>query len=288
MNVKELAKWVIPPAFLELAVRLRSKVRKTQFTWQYLPEGWAYARQHPEVRGWNVEEVLEVYKSKWPKFVEMVGGTGPLGIAHESDLSVQTDVYSHNAIMSYAYTLALVAHSLDRLSMLDWGGGIGHYYLFARTLLPNVGIEYHCKDVPLLAEYGAHLFPEQHFYSDESCLERTYELVMAGTSMHYTEDWQKLLLGLARATGRYLYIANLPVVLRASSFVFVQRPYVCGYNTEYLAWCLNRDEFLSQAEASGLKLVREFVYGHAPFIQAAPEQNQYRGYLFSPAAGKSR
>jgi putative methyltransferase (TIGR04325 family) len=258
-----------------MARNLRASVE-----WDYIPEGWAYADSHPEVKGWNVLDVLEVYKRKWPKFVAMVQETGPLGVAHESDLTTNEDIKNHNTIITFAYVLALAAHKRDALSMLDWGGGIGHYCLLAQTLLRDVKIDYHCKDVPLLAEYGRQLFPEQHFYADESCLECTYDFVMASTSMHYSEEWQTLLQRLTGATRDYLYIANLPIVQRVPSFVFLQRPYHYGYNTEYLAWCLNRTEFLRTAELAGLTLAREFIYGHEPFIRGAPEQNVYRGYLF--------
>lgn len=282
--LKGIARRLFPPILADAGRWVRDKTRRSRLglpEWEYIPEGWAYARTHPEVKGWNVPDILEVYKRKWPKFVAMIEGTGPLGIAHESDLNTNTDIYSHNTIMSFAYAITLAAQRLDALSMLDWGGGIGHYYLLAKAILPGVKIVYHCKDVPLLAEYGAQLFPEQHFYTDESCLRRTYDFVMASTSLHYAEDWESLLTGLAQATQHYLYVAHLPTVLRTSSFVFVQRPYACGYNTEYLAWCLSREHFLECAEAAGLKLVREFVHGYRPPIYRAPEQNEYRGYLFT-------
>lgn len=248
--------------------------------WEYIPEGWAYAKTHREIRGWNVPDIVEVYKRKWPRFVSLTAGSGPLGIAHESDLKTDIDINGHNTIMSFAYSVSLAAHKLDLLTMLDWGGGIGHYYLLAQAVLPEVKIEYHCKDMPLLSQYGAKLFPDQHFYTDESCLEHTYDFVMASTSLHYTEDWQRILSGLSKTTKRYLYIAHLPIVLKTSSFVFVQRPYSYGYNTEYLGWCLNRGHFLRFTEVSGLKLIREFIYAYKPKIYKAPEQNQYRGFLF--------
>ncbi len=279
-SVKEILRLVAPPILLKLATCSR---RGRLVEWEYVPEGWAYAREHPEVRGWNVEEILQVYKDKWPKFRTMVTGTGPLGVAHESDLRTDTNVISHNIVMSFGYVLALAARGQDSLSVLDWGGGIGHYCLFAEALLPEVQVNYHCKDLPLLAEYGAQLFPQQRFYSDESCLERSYDLVMASTSLHYTENWQELCGRLAQSTRRYFYIANLPSVLHASSFVFIQRPYAYHYNTEYLSWCLNRDELLRAARVNSLSLVREFVYGLAPDIVGAPEQNHYRGFLFRPA-----
>jgi putative methyltransferase (TIGR04325 family) len=279
MRLKDMIRLVTPPLLTYLAKRLRTD-QKSRAEWEYIPEGWAYAETHPEVKGWNVQDVLEAYKEKWPRFVGLVQGTEPLAVAHESDLITNEDIYSHNTIMVFGYVLALAARKKDRISILDWGGGIGHYYLLSQTLLPGVKIDYHCKDVPVLCEYGAKLFPQQYFYTDERCFERAYDFVMASTSIHYTEDWQTLLQHLTDATSGYLYIANLPTVQQASSFVFVQRPYQYGYNTEYLGWCINRTEFLHTTERAGLHLLREFVYGHQPFIHGAPEQNTYRGYLF--------
>jgi putative methyltransferase (TIGR04325 family) len=281
---KEFIKLITPPLLVKLLQRLRDGARTASgVEWEYIPEGWKYAETHPAVKGWNVQDILETYKRKWPKFVNVARGTAPLGIAHESELASQTDMISHNTIMSFAYVVALAAHRAEKLSMLDWGGGMGHYCVLTQSLLPGVEIDYHCKDVPMLAEYGAQLLPDQHFYTDEACLGQKYDLVMASTSLHYTQDWQRLLAGLAAAARRYLYIANLPVVVDASSFVFVQRPYAYGYNTEYLAWCLNSKQFMDCAESLGLGLVREFIYGHRPLIHNAPEQNEYRGYLFRPA-----
>lgn len=279
MNLKDIIRLITPPVLIPLAKKLRFN-RKYRFEWEYVPDAWAYAQAHPEVKGWNVQDILEIYKEKWPQFERMVRGTGPLGVAHESELTTNTDINSHNATLAFGYCLALAAHEKDRLSVLDWGGGIGHYYLLAHALLPDVEIEYHCKDVPVLCEYGTLLFPQQHFYTDESCLDRTYNLVLASTSLHYTQDWQTLFQRLAGAATDYVYIANLPSVQRAPSFVFIQRPYQYGYNTEYLAWCLNVAEFLDKARCSGLDLIREFIYGYQPLIHGAPEQNIYRGYLF--------
>jgi putative methyltransferase (TIGR04325 family) len=279
MTLKHLIKQVAPPLLVQWAQRLRNG-RKTRDEWEYVPEGWGYAKTHPEVKGWNVPEVLETYKRKWPRFVCMAQGTGPLGIAHESALTTNEDLKAHNTIMAFGYALALAAHGRNRLSVLDWGGGIGHSCLLARALLPGVEIEYHCKDVPLLCEHGAQLFPRQHFYADDRCFEHAYDFVFASTSLHYVKDWQELVGRLAGAATRYLYIANVPTVQRAASFVFVQRPYRYGYNTEYLAWCINRTEFIRTAELLGLELLREFVYGHQPVIRRAPEQQAYRGYLF--------
>lgn len=271
-----------PPLIWQWLLAIRSRSVKPE--WEYIPDGWVYLQTHSEVKGWNVEAVLNTYKQKWPQFAEMVKGTGPLGTSHESNLASNTDINSHNAMMAFAYALTLTARCKNMISVLDWGGGIGHYCLLAQMLLPQVRIEYHAKDVPLLTEYGAQIFPDQHFHSDESCLERTYDFVMASASLHYSEDWQGVLAGLAQATDGYLYITRLPTVTQASSYVFIQRPYVYGYNTEYLGWCLNKRDFLEEVSKTGLHLVREFAIGERPPIANAPEACQYRGFLFRTGA----
>jgi hypothetical protein len=86
------------------------------------------------------------------------------------------------------------------------------------------------------------------------------------------------------AAAGFLFVTRLPVVQTHASFVFVQRPYAYGYNTEYWGWCLNQAEFLAQASQAGLTLVREFVTGEAPVITDAPEQCEYRGFLFQRQA----
>lgn len=288
-SIRPLIHSITPPVIVDAFRSIRAYFQpkpRPMIEWEYLPEGWAYAEMHPEVKGWNVVDVLEIYREKWPRFVEMVQGSKPLGVAHESNLTTGEDVVAHNVMMAFAYALTISAKHKDRFSMLDWGGGIGHYYLLAQALLPEVEIEYHCKDVPVFCEYGSQLFPQQHFHTDEDCFDLVYDFVVASGSMHYTKDWKMLLQCLANATSGYLYIASMPIVTQAPSFVFVQRPYQYGYNTEYLAWCLNQTEFLHIAEKSGLRLLREFIYGHQPFIQGAPEQNTYRGYLFDIHPGR--
>jgi len=279
ISLKLAVRQLAPPILWDALIRIKHRADLPE--WEYLPEGWAYAQHRPDNKAWNDPSILEVYRRKWPVFERMVAGVGPLGIAHESDLTTDSDLLSHNLVMTFGYVLGLAAQELLGISMLDWGGGIGHYCLLARALLPSVALEYHCKDMPLLVAAGMELLPEGHFYSDDTCLDRRYDLVMASTSLHYSLDWHTALADLCGATGRYLYLASMPIVLHAPSFVFIQRPYTFGYRTEYLSWCLNRQEILAAVESQGLRLVREFVYGLAPHITKAPEQNLYRGFLFA-------
>lgn len=280
-GIKDWARELTPPLLLRAWRRWRD--RKTVADWEALPEGWAYAARQPESRGWDDASILRTQMLKWPEFLRLSQGNGPLGIAHEAMRLTQEDLGAHNTVMAFGYVLALAAQGRPRLSLLDWGGGIGHYYVLARALLPETPIDYECRDLPRLVAHGASLFPEQRFRPATEPLEGVYDLVMASSSLHYSEDWRQTLADLARVTGEYLFITRLPTVRDADSYVYIQRPHAYGYRTEYLGWCLNRKEFLAAAEALGLVLQREFIQSERPTIRNAPGPYLCQGFLFRRA-----
>jgi putative methyltransferase (TIGR04325 family) len=247
--------------------------------WEYVPEG--FTRQ---AKGWNVQAISDAYREKWPSYLAAIEGTKPLGVNHEvpSGQSVGFEDHgAHNMLVSYAYVLALAARTRDRISLLDWGGGVGHYLALSRALVPDVEIDYHCRDVPVLAQHGRELFPDASFYDDDSCLQRRYDLVLASASLQYAPDWKATLAGLTGATDGLLYVARAPVALRSASFVVLQRAYDYGYDTEYLGWVFNREELVATAQDAGGRLVREFLLSAWLSAAGAPEAPiGHRGFLF--------
>ena len=285
MNTKDVMRLLAPPLFLDLGKRLHRKAKYlisnvSDIEFEYIPDGWNYVARYHQAGGWDSVHVLETYKRKWLQFNTKVEGNSPLGFSHEGDLTTNTDLSQHNTIMTFAYSVTLASRNLNTLSILDWGGGIGHYYLLVKSVLPNVVIEYHCKDLPIFTTFGQELFSDQHFYTDNSCLKRRYDFVMASSSLNYSEDWENVLAALAGASQGYLFVTRLPTVVEAPSFVYIQRPYSFGYNTEYLGWCLNRTTFLTTAQTLDLSLVREFIVSEFPHIHKGPEQPVSRGFLF--------
>ena len=225
--------------------------------WEYVPEGWARP-----AGGWDVETIASVYREKWPSFLAAVEGTGPLGVNHEVAPGrpvPRDDLEAQQMVLAFGYALARAAHRKASVSLLDWGGGPGHFAVLGRALLPDVELEYHSRDLPALAALGRELLPADSFYSDDSCLDRTYDLVVASSSLHYSQDWRSTLAGLARAVAGHLYVTRVPISAVAPSFVMLQRAQHYGYGTEYLGWVLNRDELLEEASSAGLVLEREVV-----------------------------
>lgn len=251
--------------------------------WEYVPEGWDRAGD-ARVRGWDVDAIAHAYRAKWPSYLRAIEGTGPLGVYHEVPLGQPIradDLDAHNMILSYGYVLARVAHGKHALSLLDWGGGCGHYYPLSEALLPGVDIDYHCKDVPRLCALGHELLPEARFYDDDSCLDRRYDLVLVSGSLQYAVRWRETLQRLAAAAEGLLYVTRLPVAFHAPPFVVLQRAYRYGYETEYLGWVLNRAELVEEAGRAGLDLQRELLLGAKFAAAGAPEEPVgHRGFLF--------
>lgn len=269
MDLKRFVRSLSPPVLIYALRGLRTALGTPE--WECREGLW---NRSLAGQGWEDDSVRATLLSRWPAFVARVSGKGPLVGA--SDL--------HNSVMVFAYSIARAAVVHNPLSWLDWGGGLGHYHVLGRALLPEITIEYHCRDTGLLVAEGRKLLADAHFYDDDSvCLARRYDFVMASASLHYREDWPALLAGLASATRGLLLVTRLPIVQRAGSFVAIQRPHRHGYFTQYQGWVINRSEFLDRARGLGLSLEREFLIDERPHIKRAPEQCQYRGFLLRPS-----
>ena len=283
MNAKSLIKRSLPPVLVDA---MKVLVERCGIfgppEWEYAPEGWE--RQGPAIRGWNTEEVVRAQKKSWDAFAKSLDGAAPLARSHEAADAEAPDYATHNTLMAYAYALALAAHRKDVLRMLDWGGGMGHYFLVSRALVPQVAIEYYCRDLPLLCEAGRQVLPDVHFDdNDDACFSRAYDFVLSSSSLQYSEHWRDVVKRLAGVCESYLLITRIPIVLCAGSFVVLQRAHRHGYPTEYLGWFWNRDELVSEVASNGMTLVREFLIDERPHVRGAPEQAHYRGFLFRSA-----
>ena len=246
---------------------------------EYAPDGWRTDLGKDAEKGWDTPAATVEEREKWGAFCAIVQGAGPLGFCHEhTDLAITRDIPFHNIHITFGYVLALAAHRKTTLSVLDYGGGLGHYEHLARALHPDLDLDYHCWEVPAMAEAGRQLNPHLRWHTDRSCLNNSYDLVMISGSLQYTEQWQTFLreIGQAIPAGGYLYLTRVPVVEQVESFVAVQQ----AFNSRLLHMQFNKDTLLQGVEQAGFTTIREFVIGDRPVIKNAPEQCELRGWLF--------
>ena len=90
-------------------------------------------------------------------------------------------------MLAFGYVLARAARGRERLSLLDWGGGPGHYAVLARALLPEVELEYHSRDLPALVALGRELLPRATPSTTTTrASSGRYDLVVASSSLQYS------------------------------------------------------------------------------------------------------
>ena len=279
MSVKEIAKRHLSPFMLHCVKQAYHRVRYGGAEWEFCPQGWTPTDS--KIKGWNVGAIARTQQAKWPAFLQAIKGTDPLTIAHEAPTPREDNFQAHHLLMAYAYVLTLAALKKDKITLLDWGGGIGHYCVMSHRILPELHIEYHCKDVPALCQVGREVLPDGKFFEqDDDIAPRRYDLVLASGSLQCSEDWKEVIRLLTRSANQYLFVTRLPVVRRCRSFVVRQRAYAYGYESEYLSWIFNREEVIDSIVSEDCELVREFIFDEHPWIRRAPEQAQTRGFLF--------
>lgn len=283
-HLQHIAVRFVPPIFIDTGRWLRSKTIKAEVPeWEYLPGGWPENISDKRIQGWDAEGVVHTLTKTYPSFIESITAPKPFGLSNEAVTKGKHDLGFHNTVMTFAYVLTLAAKGKNKIRFLDWGGGIGHYYKLAKSLFPDLEIEYTSKDMPKLCAAGKKLIPEARFVSDEEdCLNQKYDLVMASTSLHYSQDWQRVLTQLIQSANPYIFVTRFPVIESKPSYVMIQRPYKYGYDTEYIGWCVNKKEFFDVAKKAGAILVRTFFCADADniIITNAPEQARYQGFLF--------
>jgi len=239
----------------------------------YAPNGW----ETPVIGGgWNALSAVEAEKANWPHFCSLLEGTGPLGFHHETRMSETRNVMFHNINITYGYILALASHNKSTVSVLDYGGSLGHYYKLGKALIPEVRLDFSCKEMPAVVEAGKRLTPEVQWYTDDSCLARTYDLLMITSSLQYMHHWQRFIYEVAGSVGEYFFLSRIPVSHTTDSYVAVQRT----YSTEMLHWVFNKNELENVVIKSGFVLEREFVLGERHYVKGIPEQCELISWLF--------
>jgi putative methyltransferase (TIGR04325 family) len=300
-RVKAVLKQVLPPVVVEAAKFVRDRALARQRghddesvsppmskrgsgaaaerpEWEAVPDSEAVWTAH---QGWSHQSIADTQRKKWPAFLASIEGTRPFGWSHEAPPGVPLDVSAHNTIITFGHVLGRAATARTRIGILDWGGGVGHYYSYARRLRPDLELDYVVKDLGPLCEVGREVLPEVTFMTDETeALSRNYDLVFASSSLQYSRDLYGVLGRLCDAAAGWLMVTRSPFVDRHDDFVVVQRPHRYGYLTEYPAWFINRHRFIAAVEARGFGLDREFMLGERPYVANAPEQCLYRGFLF--------
>ena len=267
-----------PPLFLNFFKKNIGYIRPA--LWQYMPDGFD---SNISTRGWNIKSLVDLQVSKWDEFKRETFSGKPKVVSYGGSEtgSDAYDIVAHNILQSYAFVLLLAAQGKKAIKVLDWGGGLGNYGIFSEEFLKSteVKLDYTCYDLPLFCAAGSKLNHHFKYFSDLDYLnDKRYDLTLVSSSLWYEKNWKSILNLIAESTDGYLYITRMIFIKKCRSFVAIQR--TPAYNTEYLCWILNENELIEFTTQLGFSLVKEIYIGPSFPIFKAPEQGNYKGFVF--------
>jgi putative methyltransferase (TIGR04325 family) len=266
MSSKQFLKSIVPPLLWNLGSHLKRRVVRSTTLLEYAPKGWLT----PLPTGTGGDEF-------WRNFltVEQAYCEALIARIHAREPLLYPDSDENSKYAVFGYVLALASRAQQQITVLDYGGNVGDYYWLGRELVPGVTLDYHCKELPLVAEAGRQLSPNVTWHTDDDCFNRSFDLVMFSSSLQCLPNWQDILVLAGKSTFRYLLLSDIPTVRGVPSYVATHR----SAGQTHLQMQLNRAELTAAVERAGLRLVREFAMGaHAPIVNA-PEQPMCVGWL---------
>jgi len=269
---KAIIKLIAPPILL-LPVEVFRNIRDEP-RFEYAPLGWETPFQVMS-DAWQAPQVASSREKEWHMLLETCASTAAFG----ADRVKGQDLIEHNRVMSFCSVVARCAENKKRIKLIDWGGGTGDYYKKAQSIIPNIEIEYHCKELPLTTEIGKKLNSEVVWHDDEdSWMGATYDMVFSSGAFYYVKDWKGILKKLASVGAKYIYLTRTPVVENDNqSFVIMQRS---SFEYKALLHILNKLEIVMFLEEQGYTLEREFLTGEVPVIKNSPCYVESKGWLF--------
>lgn len=267
MTSKRVLKSILPPFLWNVLKVLKRRMVRSVDCLTYAPQGWA-TKLPADAKS----------QEYWTRFMtqERLACETLIARLHAGEPVLTFDSGEHLNYVTFGYVLALAGRQKQMLTVLDYGGNLGDYYWVGKALLPGVDLEYHCKELPAVAEEGRQITPAVIWHTDDACLAQPHDLIMFSASLQYLPDWQDILRRAARTAGSYLFLSQVPTVGQVQGYVAVQRL----RGTHSLHHLLNKSEIVGTVESTGLRLVREFAMGEHPPVENAPEQPAFFGWLF--------
>ena len=164
--------------------------------------------------------------------------------------------------VSRDYVLPLVAafamQDGRKSRILDFGGGLASSYLSVMGAVPDSdAIEFHVLESRVICECGRTEFASHAnlFFHTEMPLGIDFDIVHAGRSMQYVDDWRGLLRTFAERNAKYILLAGL-LAGDIKPFVTAQNYYGCKIPVRFL----NRDQVIRAMEDLGYRLVYKTLH----------------------------
>jgi putative methyltransferase (TIGR04325 family) len=178
-------------------------------------------------------------------------------IASLAENGIAACAVSRDYVLPLVAAFALQAGRPPRI--LDFGGGMASSYPLVMGAVPgSENIEFHVLESPGICNRGRAEFSGRDnliFHSEMPPADMCFDIVHAGRSMQYVDDWRGLLAAFAQRKARYIALAGL-LAGDIKSFVTMQNYYGCKIPVRFL----NRDDVIRTIEDLGYRLIYKALH----------------------------
>lgn len=155
--------------------------------------------------------------------------------------------------------VAMMLENIDKLRILDFGGGLGIGYITLAESIPlqTERISYTIIEVPQICEAGRRLFfgNKSITYLASFPLEGEFNFLYSASAMQYIEDWHEAIKSLSNYGAKYILLSDVfagPI----PTFVTLQN----YYGSRIRHWFFNFNELLNVFSSNGYQLImKSFV-----------------------------
>ena len=267
LTAKQIFKSIVPPLLWNVGRNLKRRFVPSVTHFQYAPRGWST----PLPGGAHSDDFWSAFTAQ-----EQAASEELIARMRAREPLLETRGDEHTKHLLFGYALALTARHKTKVSVLDYGSNLGDYYWLGRALVPDVELDYHCRELPKVAEAGRRITPNVVWHTDDTVLTGSYDLVMFSSCIQCLPNWQDILVRAAQSTRNYLLLADVPTVRDVPAYIVTHRE----RGRTNLQILMNHSEIVGTVERTGLQLVREFAMGPHPPVANATEQPMCLGWLF--------
>ncbi len=191
---------------------------------------------------------------KW--LIDQVAKTSSEIIGLEDD-GIAGCAVSRDYILPVVAALAVQNGRAPRI--FDFGGGMASSYPLVMGAVPgSESIQFHVLESPGICELGSVKFSKHtnlFFHTEMPPLGEDFDIVHAGRSIQYVDDWRGLLRKFAEMSPKYILLAGL-LAGNIKTFVTTQNYYGCKIPVRFL----NRSDVICTVENFGYKLIYKTLH----------------------------
>jgi putative methyltransferase (TIGR04325 family) len=172
---------------------------------------------------------------------------------------ISTTINNRNIRLLAAILQSIISNNLfsERISITDFGGGMGNHYFALRKFLPVRDLTWQVLELPQMVSYAKEKNMESSELKFQDSLEefRNTNIALASSSIQYCEKPNEIILNLAKKA-HFVILDRLPLCENLESDrLTIQRVNPSIYAASYPAWFLSERKFNNSCQEYGLELI---------------------------------